>query len=103
MRWLIVVALSIVLAGSAIAYDENDLHLLDSELWRIENCSECDPRNADLRFVDFSGAYLSGADLRGANLDGVDLSDSYLGNVTLSGAVFCNTAMPDGTVLYSGC
>ena len=56
--------------------------------WDDGDCIRCD---------------LSGADLRGANLDGVDLSDSDLGNVTLSGAVFCNTAMPDGTVLYSGC
>ena len=51
--------------------------------WDDGDCIRC----------DLSGANLSGADLIFANLSGADLRD----------ARFCNTVMPDGTVIYSGC
>jgi uncharacterized protein YjbI with pentapeptide repeats len=98
MRWLIVVALNIVLAGSAIAYDENDLHLLDSELSRIENCSECDRRNADLRFVDFSDANLRNADLHNFNLHGANLSGADLSSANLSGADLSSANLSDANL-----
>ena len=56
--------------------------------WDDGDCIRCDLTGADL-----IGANLSGADLRDADLSGADLRD----------ARFCNTVMPDGSVLYSGC
>ena len=53
---------------------------------------------AKLMHADLMGAYLIGANLEGAslmfaNLDSADLKD----------AILCNTTMPDGSVIYSGC
>ena len=41
---------------------------------------------------------LGGADLSGADLGGANLSGAYM-----QGAALCNTTMPDGSVIYSGC
>ena len=41
---------------------------------------------------------LSGADLLEANLEGANLSGAFM-----KGAILCNTIMPDGSVIYSGC
>jgi uncharacterized protein YjbI with pentapeptide repeats len=67
-----------------------------------------DLAGADLRGVDFasddlSGAVLSGADLRGTKFDHpdlefADLSHADLRGVSLKGARFCDTVMPDGKV-----
>ena len=43
-------------------------------------------------------ADLSDANLAGANLDGTNLPGAAMKGITL-----CNTIMPDGSVLYSGC
>ena len=32
-----------------------------------------------------------------------DLSGAYLKGANLMGAILCNTTMPDGSVIYSGC
>ena len=53
---------------------------------------------ANLKGADLTGADLRGADLRGAFLFKANLDGAYLGSVRL-----CNTTMPDGRVLYSGC
>jgi uncharacterized protein YjbI with pentapeptide repeats len=55
-------------------------------------------RGANLRVANLSGADLNGADLRFANLNGADLKSA-----NMKGAVLCNTTMPDGSVIYSGC
>jgi uncharacterized protein YjbI with pentapeptide repeats len=41
---------------------------------------------------------LVSADLSDANLDGTNLTGAAMKGITL-----CNTIMPDGSVLYSGC
>ena len=51
--------------------------------WDDGDCVQCD---------------LTGADLSGANLTHADLT-----HADLRDARFCNTVMPDGSVLYSGC
>ena len=65
-------------------------------------------KGADLQGLNLNrtvmpGIDLSDADLRGANLDAVDLSSVVLDGALLSGARFCNTIMPDKSVLYTGC
>jgi len=41
--------------------------------------------------------------LSGANLMDADLSGATLTGTLLDGAVLCNTTMPSGTVIFSGC
>ena len=71
-------------ASSASAYDPADLQ-------KLKDTNEC--VNCDLIGADLKGANLSGANLIGANLD-----FTYM-----YGAILCNTTMPDGSVIYSGC
>ena len=61
-------------ASSASAFDPDDLQKLKD----TGKCATCD---------------LGGADLGGANLSG-----AYM-----QGAALCNTTMPDGSVINSGC
>ena len=61
-------------ASSASAFDPAHLQ----QLKNTGKCATCD---------------LGGADLGGANLSG-----AYM-----QGAALCNTIMPDGSVIYSGC
>ena len=49
------------------------------------------------------GVMLYDADLRDVNLDGSSLMDAKLGGTTMKGAILCNTLMPDGSRIYSGC
>ena len=73
----ILVALTVaatIFASSASAVDPDDLQKLKD----TGNCAMCD---------------LTGANLRDANL-------SY---AKMNGAILCNTTMPDGLVIYSGC
>ena len=76
-------------ASSASAADDAD----GQKLWDTNNCVSCDLTHANLYRSDLRGANLTGADLRGADLSGADLL----------GAILCNTTMPDGSVIYSGC
>jgi uncharacterized protein YjbI with pentapeptide repeats len=61
-------------ASSASAFDPDNLQKLKDS----NECAECN---------------LEGADLRGANLN----------YAIMKGAILCNTIMPDGSVIYSGC
>ena len=51
--------------------------------------------------------YLWEADQESADLEDADLGASLYGaNLTfarMQGAILCNTTMPDGSVIYSGC
>ena len=112
-------------ASSASAFDPDDLQKLKDTGF----CVGCDLRkayleNANLIGADLSGAdlrdaYLKGAFLKGANLEGADLSGAFLMDANLSGAnlngaalsyttymlgaILCNTTIPDGSIIYSGC
>ena len=66
-------------ASSASAFDPDDLQKLKD----TGKCATCD---------------LGGADLSGADLGGANLSGAYM-----QGAALCNTTMPDGSVINSGC
>ena len=71
-------------ASSASAFDPADLQKLKD----TNECVKC----------DLADANLTGADLGRANLSGADLGGAYM-----NGAILCNTTMPDGSVIYSGC
>jgi uncharacterized protein YjbI with pentapeptide repeats len=63
---------------------------------------------ANLSGTDLSGSILHGADLsvadlRGADLSGALLDEANLKRAIMNGAILCNTTMPDGSVIYSGC
>ena len=66
-------------ANSASAFDPAHLQ----QLKNTGKCATCD---------------LGGADLSSADLGGANLSGAYM-----QGAALCNTTMPDGSVIYSGC
>ena len=76
-------------ASSASAFDPDDLQKLKD----TSNCYQC----------DLAGADLAGADLRGADLSAANLSEATLPFAYVNGAILCNTTMPDGSVIYSGC
>ena len=106
-------------ASSASAYDPDHLQRLKG----TGNCERCDLRDANLaqQFLvnayltatnlaganlagaNLKGAWLAGANLAGANLGGANLEGANLGYVYMNGAILCNTTMPDGSVIYSGC
>ena len=97
-------------ASSAYAFDPADLKKLKG----TGNCQSCDLTDVDLSYqTNLSGANLSGADLSGAiliyaNLSGANLGGAFLDGANLygaymNGAILCNTTMPDGSVIYSGC
>ena len=79
-------------ASSASAFDPDDLQ----KLLHTNKCVECDL--SDLSETNLWGANLDGADLSGADLSGADLYGAKL-----KGAILCNTTVPDGSVIYSGC
>ena len=60
-------------------------------------------KNAYLWRANLEGADLEGADLSGAQLGGADLTGANLKYVFMHLARLCNTTMPDGSVMYSGC
>ena len=109
---LILTALTVastMFASSASAFDPAHLQ----QLKNTGKCATCDLGGADLSSADLGGAKLISANLRGADLGGTnlrdaDLSGADLGGANLSGAymqgaALCNTIMPDGSVIYSGC
>jgi hypothetical protein len=70
--------------------------------------SRADISGANLLLTDLSRADLRGANLResfmrGADLIGADLSGADLYLALMGGVILCNTTMPDGSVIYSGC
>ena len=65
-------------------------------LKRLKVTNEC--KGCELSSANLVKANLRFADLSGANLSGADLSLALI-----NGAILCNTTMPDGSVLYSGC
>ena len=60
-------------------------------------------RGAVLTGLDMEGAELMGANLMGAVLDGTNLMGAKLHYAKMMGTKLCNTTMPDGSVIYSGC
>jgi len=72
-------------------------NLIEANL-NLANLIEANLREANLREADLSGASLYRADLSGA-----DLSGAKLYKADLSGAKFCNTTMPDGSINNSDC
>ena len=98
-----------LIASSSSAFDPDDLQKLKD----TGDCMDCDLRNADLRRTDLSnanlalanlsGADLNNANLRNANLSIANLSGADLKRTLMNGAILCNTIMPDGSVIYSGC
>jgi hypothetical protein len=66
----------------------------------VSEVSAADP--ADLQKLKNTGKCatcdLGGADLSSADLGGANLSGAYM-----QGAALCNTTMPDGSVINSGC
>ena len=101
-------------ASSAYAFDPADLQ----KLMDTNECVKCDLSGANLEAANLmaailsdanlsgtrlAGANLAYADLNGTNLAGADLESARLGRFDLRGAVLCNTTMPNGSVIYSGC
>jgi hypothetical protein len=88
-----------------------------------QNLSKCDFSGQDLRGASLRGANLTGADFTDANLCGadlratnlskadfmeanltrVDLRGTSLSTAKLTGATFCQTRKPDGSLDNSGC
>ena len=71
-------------ASSAPAFDPDNLRELKDTI----QCESCD---------------LMGADLNGTDLNGANLRDANLGMAAMTNVILCNTTMPDGSVIYSGC
>ena len=99
-------------ASSASAFDPADLQKLRD----TNKCVECDLSDlseanlwgANLIAANLWGANLSNANLNGANLGAAELSNANLNGAELlgtymKGVILCNTTMPDGSVIYSGC
>ena len=59
--------------------------------------------NADLTKANLTGANLNGAFLAEAMLSGANLKGAILDYTIMDGSILCNTTMPDGSVIYSGC
>jgi hypothetical protein len=80
----LLIAFLMMIGSQVVAYDPADLQRLKDTGF----CQECD---------------LFHADLKGANLKGADLKGALLQYATMEGVILCNTIMPDGSVIYSGC
>ena len=85
---------AILFAGIASAFDPEDLQKLKD----TGKCVSCDLSVANLAKADLSSSWLMGAILVDADLSRADLKNAYM-----NGAIPCNTTMPDGSVIYSGC
>ena len=88
-----------LMASAASAFDPEDLQkLLDTN-----ECVECDLSGADLSGADLIRADLRGANLWMADLGAANLTEAVLRGTYMNGTILCNTTMPDGSVIYSGC
>jgi hypothetical protein len=68
------------------------------------NCTSCNLSGANLKHADASGANFGGANLGKACLVDADLRGARINRSTnTSGAVFCRTTMPNGSINNSGC
>ena len=72
------------------------------------NLMDADLMGANLRSANLTGANLFGVSLRSANLtsadlNGADLETAEMRYARMKGVILCNTTMPDGSVIYSGC
>ena len=114
----ITVAATLISSGAS-AFDAEHV----KQLIETGNCAGCDfirgnLSRANMKGADLSGASLKGANLRasdmtevnlndsdltGADLSGADLTDADLTFSIMNGAILCNTTMPNGEVIYSGC
>tara|TARA_R110000796_G_scaffold248917_1_gene376226 strand:- start:310 stop:624 length:315 start_codon:yes stop_codon:yes gene_type:complete len=93
------VAATMFASSASAFFDPADLQkLLDTN-----ECVQCYLQGANLRGADLIDADLSGAYLTDADLSGADLTGAHLARAALNGATLCNTTMPDGSVIYSGC
>ena len=90
----LILAIALILPLSVGAYDPDHLTLLKE----TNECPKCDLSGANLK-----GANLRGAFLMSANLDGAYLKGANTKYASMKGAILCNTTMPDGRVIYSGC
>ena len=102
------VAASLIASGAS-AFDPADLQKLKD----TGGCARCylsgaflegaTLREANLKGADLEGANLNAADLWLANLEGANLKGADLKGAKMKGVILCNTTMPDGSVIYSGC
>lgn len=67
------------------------------------NLSDADLSDTDLSHAKVLGADLTGAKLKHANLEGTDFTGATLRISQLNTARLCDTTMPDGTVVMTGC
>lgn len=90
-----------------------------AKVLKNSDCTNCDlsgmsaPRMTNLAGINLSGSNLSGVDfeqvrlfkanLSHTDLSGANLAGANLGYALMNGAKLCNTTMPDGQVIYSGC
>ena len=70
----VLIAFLMMIGSQVSAVDPDDKQKLED----TKQCAQCN---------------LEAADLRGANLEGAKMK----------GVILCNTIMPDGSVIYSGC
>ena len=75
----VLIAFLMMIGSQVSAVDPDDKQKLED----TKQCAQCN---------------LEAAHLRGANLEDADLEGAKM-----KGAIRCNTIMPDGSVIYSGC
>jgi uncharacterized protein YjbI with pentapeptide repeats len=95
---------AILFASSASAFDPDDLEKLnETDSYSECNLTGANLRNANLSGADLTNANISGAYLTGSNLSGADLTNANISGAMMNDVILCNTIMPDGSVLFSGC
>ena len=100
---------AIMFANAAFSADPADLQKLKD----TGACVKCNLSGANLMFANLelanlrntnlTGAFLRGANLEGANLASADLTGAFMRGTYMVEVLLCNTIMPDGSVIYSGC
>ncbi len=93
----------VILHNADLRYSDLGKANLSKADLRKANLWSADLRGANLREVDLSEAMLISADLRHADLSGANLTDAHKHNTYLTGAKFCNTTMPDGSIANRDC
>ena len=94
-RTLTALTVAVTMFASGVSASDPD------DLQKLKETNEC--IDCDLSLANLIGADLWRADLRGADLSNATLSGANLLSATMNGAILCNTIMPDGSVIYSGC